>query len=123
MTKRELLRAFEMRMDGLSFADIGERLHYSAANVEQAMKRVMQGCTNWNRSVNKIVYPEITAYIKANDLDITKLYCLTRPDAYVTPYRFYRMLYGLVRPNDGDVVALTELLGKPYKEVFRRDDA
>lgn len=123
MTREELHRALDMRIDGLSYEQIGDELHYSAANVDQAMKRVMQGRTNWNRSVNKIVYPEITAYIKANDLDITKLYCLTRPDAYVTPYRFYRMLYGKANPNDGDVVALTELLGKPYKEVFRRDDA
>lgn len=122
MTKQELLRAFEMRVDGLSYEQIGEALHYDAGGISDALYRVVNKTCVYGRTMRRIVYPEIAAYCKANDMNIATLYRATHK-GQIRPWRFYKVLYGEAKPNEGDVIALTELLGKPYKEVFRRDDA
>lgn len=62
MTRETLLKAFEMRIDGATYEEIGEELHYSKYNVAANMRKVMHGCKR-RSEIHSEFYPKLAALI------------------------------------------------------------
>ena len=66
MTKQEIMKAFEMRLDGYSYYKIGGALNYNYSTIRDNIYKVYQGI-NSNKLHNlehKYAYPNIANHIR-----------------------------------------------------------
>lgn len=115
MTKQERLQAFEMRLDGSSWSEIGRALGYSSSNVQQDLK----GCVlSKPRQIN-CVYPVIRRIIRDDYGGSIGAFA----DACGMTYpSMYYMLSGKCLVNPARQAAISAVLGLPPAEVFAREE-
>lgn len=122
MKNSELLRAFEMRLEGKTFNEIGRKLHYDVSAIERSLIKAVKNEGKWNRTLRKIVFPTIVDYMIEHELTVTRLYNTAYGKAGSPPWWFYAQLYGECSVTDRVSDRLTQLMQMPYKEIFRRDE-
>ena len=111
MTKEERLKAFQMRLDGETWADIGKTLGYAHNTVQQDLKMVVCG-EPWNvncvyPSIKKIIIRDyggsIAAFSRACGISNTSL---------------YYTLTGRGKPSYRTALAIMATTGLTYTEAF-----
>ena len=115
MTKQERLKAFEMRLDGSSWAEIADALGYTANTVQCDLKACMIAAP---RQVN-CVYPAIRRIITERYGGSVRSFASA---CGVSQNSMYAVLPGKSRPNAYVIDAILKETGLHYEEAFRMED-
>ena len=115
MTKQERLKAFEMRLDGSNWSEIGRELGYTSTTVKQDL----QGCILSKPYQVNCVYPAIRRIITDRyDGSIRAL-----ADACGITYNaMYYTMSGKCIVSDQRKKIIANVLGIPPEEAFQRED-
>ena len=115
MTKHERLKAFEMRLDGSNWSEIGRELGYTSTTVKQDL----QGCILSKPYQVNCVYPAIRRIITDRyDGSIRAL-----ADACGITYNaMYYTMSGKCIVSDQRKKIIANVLGIPPEEAFQRED-
>ena len=115
MTKHERLKAFEMRLDGSNWSEIGRELGYTSTTVKQDL----QGCVLSKPYQINCVYPAIRRIITDRyDGSIRAL-----ADACGITYNaMYYTMSGKCIVSDQRKKIIANVLGIPPEEAFQRED-
>lgn len=111
MTREELIKAFEMRVDGYSYRQIGEKLGYTKQNVSNLLNKVVK-----DFSKSAWVYPNLAREIGLLDKSVEE-FC---EEVRIRPNHFRNMVYGKTNPTGNDVFRCCEYLGKDCLYLFKR---
>ena len=79
MTTVELEKALQMRMEGQTYAQIGEALHYSRQHICNTLQTVAMGCKSRGRTRRacRDIYPRLAQWMVEHDCSYTRLAELT----------------------------------------------
>lgn len=115
MTKQERLKAFEMRLDGSNWSEIGRELGYTSTTVKQDL----QGCVLSKPYQINCAYPAIRRIITERyDGSIRAL-----ADACGITYNaMYYTMSGKCIVSDQRKKIIANVLGIPPEEAFQRED-
>ena len=115
MTKQERLKAFEMRLDGSSWSEIGRELGYTSTTVKQDL----QGCVLSKPYQINCAYPAIRRIITERyDGSIRAL-----ADACGITYNaMYYTMSGKCIVSDQRKKLIANVLGIPPEEAFQREE-
>ena len=115
MTKQERLKAFEMRLDGSNWSEIGRELGYTSTTVKQDL----QGCVLSKPYQINCAYPAIRRIITDRyDGSIRAL-----ADACGITYNaMYYTMSGKCIVSDQRKKIIANVLGIPPDEAFQRED-
>lgn len=115
MTKEELIKAFEMKVDGYSYEKIGETLGYTRQSVNCELHKVL---SNRPISTEKSVFPNLTREIKSRYKTLIKFCEVENLD-----YRHMNgVLRGEVKATADDVFDCCKLLENEWSYLFKRSD-
>lgn len=116
MTRPERLRAFELRLDGCTWAQIADEIGYSA----QTVSADLQSCLATPPRVVRCCYPALRHVISTrfdNSIRAFAQHCGVRVNA------MYYLLSGRsVSPNKELVDTVLVATGLTYEEAFRREE-
>lgn len=115
MTNQERIKAFALRLEGCSWKEIGKALGYSAATVQQDLKR----CVGIGPRQVHCVYPALRDYITERYGGSVQSFARACGVAVST---MYAVLPGRVRPGKLIIDALLETTGLSYEDAFKRSD-
>ena len=115
MTKHERLKAFEMRLDGSNWSEIGRELGYSSTTIKQDLL----GCVMTKPYQVNCVYPAIRRIITDRyDGSIRAL-----ADACGITYNaMYYTMSGKCIVSDQRKKIIANVLGIPPEEAFQREE-
>jgi Fe2+ or Zn2+ uptake regulation protein len=122
MTRGEILKAVMMRMDGRTYEEIAQRLHYGYATVYGELQQLVSKKNVIRHSLDDVVYPEIRDYITKHDLTIKTLYMRAFDTEKSPPNTFYKQLYGQQEMSYYVKRNLAGLIDMPHSVLFRRDE-
>ena len=85
MTKQELLKAFEMKIDGHTYKEIGKTLTYCPTHIYRSLSRICAGETTSKRHSqrDKYHYPKLKSAIFSNYSSINE-FCIAKDLPYTT---------------------------------------
>jgi hypothetical protein len=112
MTRIELIKAFEMRLDGYSYQAIGDELGYTRQNVNECINSVIR------EQAKKWVYPNLVKEIKRLDESIES-FC--EKNNLKAPH-FERMLHGRAKPTANEVLKCCEVFKKDCLYLFAKKE-
>lgn len=115
MTNEERARAFAMRLEGRTWAEIGDELHYAPQTVSVDMYAALERTPR----APTILYPAIRKHIGRHYGGSVAAYA---KEIAVSPSRLRRVLFCGDTPPDSMVKKITEDMGMEAKEVFARED-
>ena len=120
MTKEELMKAFEMRIDGYTYEEIGNKLRYSTTYIHKILQRT---CTGNKAAVRNVqyktyVYPNLVYEITSNHASIRD-FCKEHNLTYNT---IYNILRGLCQPKMKTIQKLVKRTGKPMEYLFATEE-
>ena len=121
MTKQELLKAFEMRMEGYTYEEIGNELCYSGINIRHCLKRAYEGNKEGLRKLrsNEYIYPNLVHEIFKNHGSVRD-FCL---DADIALSTVHNALRGTSKPKLSTVQKLVKRTGKPMEYLFTTEES
>jgi DNA-binding phage protein len=115
MTNPERLRAFEMRLDGATWAAIAAQLHYTP----EAIQKDLAACIRSAPHRIQCVYPAIRQAISQRYGTIRAF----SEQTGLSPNTLYYILSGRVnRPRKDAADAILLATGLTYEEAFRREE-
>ena len=117
LTNRERIEAFRMRLQGMTWEEIGDEIGYTADTVYRELSYIMK-----NAYTKPCAYPYLQRLIEDKFGGSISAFCAsidgTSPSFY---FRFLRMLRGKTKPNKADIDMILESIGASYEEVFGND--
>ena len=116
MTKEQLTKAFELRVDGLTYDEIAEHMGVSRQAVHEALHRAMDN----GRVYAKCVYPGLRRWMIDHNISRRQLALALRPG--VKPGWLYYKLEGRFRLSMGDVKAILKYTGMTFEEAFGEEE-
>lgn len=116
MTKEQLLQAFEMKIDGFTYKQIGEALAYDSTHIYYSLSRICAGDTTPKRRNRREKYhfPKLKSAIFDNFSTVNE-FCMAKDLPYTTVLSLLN--YGH-RPTARIRQLITERLGMPFEELF-----
>lgn len=115
MTKQERLKAFEMRLDGSNWSEIGRELGYSSTTIKQDIL----GCVMTKPRQVTCVYPAIRRIITEEYGGSVSAFA----DACGISYNaMYYTLSGKCIVSDQRKKIIANVLGIPPEEAFQREE-
>lgn len=115
MTKSEIMKAFEMRLDGAGWSDIGRALCYSATTIQENLL----GCVMAKQRHATCAYPAIRNVIQEQYGGSLGAFA----DACGVSYGcMYYMLSGKRVVPEKRQALISSVIGIPPEEAFRRED-
>ena len=113
MSNEEKLRAFALRLEGKTWEEIGEIMHYTKQSVHQALYSVLSG----GERSTLVAYPEIREYITRRHGGSVAAFAteMQMSASYVR-----RVLFCGERPSEKLVKNVTAALGVSEEEAFRK---
>lgn len=76
MTKEEKIRAFSMRLDGMTLQEIGNELGVSKQTISNIFFAVNTGKSHAEKLANSCVFPALATFILDNRLNIKEFFTL-----------------------------------------------
>ena len=115
MTRTELLRAFELRLDGAPWDDVAQALNYSTETVMAEVYASLRG----RRRAIKCCYPAIRRVIQRDHGSMAAFseYC-----GVPLPTLYHLFSGHSKRPQRKTVDAVLLATGLPYDEAFQKED-
>ena len=116
MTKEELMKAFEMRIDGYTYEEIADKLCYTAGNIQYALKSAYRGDKATLRRAQRqgCAYPNLITEIFNSHASL-KDFSRTCGVNYLT---LCNTLNKVSQPKPHTIQKLVERTGKPAEYLF-----
>ena len=114
MTKQERLKAFEMRLDGSNWSEIGRALGYSST----AVKNDLQGCVLTKPRQVHCVYPVIRRIITEDYGGSVRAFA---QDCGITYNAMYYTLSGKCDVKPERMAIISKVIGISPEEAFQRE--
>lgn len=111
-SKAELMEMFQLRMEGYSLQEIGDKFGITRERVRQILNKPVRV---ERASTVKFVYPAISDYLKCNRINLCELASRTGT-AYST---MYNTLTGRTDPRKRVIDKILSETGLTYEEAFR----
>jgi transcriptional regulator with XRE-family HTH domain len=108
MTKQELVKAFEMKVDGFTYEEIGNHYGLSKQRIEQLLKSILV------RKVTESKYPNLSLWI----FERYKSYHAFCSSCGFTEVTFRQVMKGQKSPNMTTIKKLIEVTGMSFEELF-----
>ena len=115
MTRQERMKAFEMRLDGKSWTEIGKELGYSSSTVKQDI----MGCILASPRQVNCAYPAIRRIITDEYGGSVHAFAIA---CDVSPNVMYYILPGKSAPKRELIEAILRVTGLSYEEAFQREE-
>jgi transposase len=114
MTKRErALKMFEMRLDGLSYEEIGKKVGLSRQRVHQI---ICVSETKRTSNLDYVIYPGLKKWMKENSINATALQRMMYQTSNTC--RAKQKLSGEVKFNIHDIKKIIKVSGLTFEELF-----
>ena len=122
MTREDKIKAFTMRIDGMSWYRIAQYFALKPYKVREAVVeaiRVKHG-ESLMKKRGTIVYPSIADYLCKNHLCIRDL---ARKMGQSFGPHVYNVLYGMTQPRPYTIACISEATGIPASQLIKERDA
>lgn len=113
-SKAELMEMFQLRMEGYSLQEIGDKFGITRERVRQILSNPVRVA---RASTIKCVYPAISDYLKCNRISA----CQFASRAGIAYPTLYNTLTGRTDPNKRVIDKILSETGLTYEEAFRTD--
>ena len=119
MTKQELLQAFEMRLDGYTYKEIGDKMCYSTEYIYHALERACKGNKYMISRIKKqeYLYPNLVKEIFNVNTSIRRF----AEDNNIAYNTLYNMLKYGSQPSLKTIQKLIKRTGKPMDYLFEKE--
>ena len=117
MTKSEMAAAFALRMDGLTWNQIGEQLNYSAVFVRQRLVDVVMGINHQGNKIH-VVYPELN---KVLEKECNGCVSIFTEKVGISREWGYKILTGKYPMTDRTAQQIAATFDLTLREVFQRE--
>lgn len=117
MKKDDIVKAFEMRLDGKTLEEIGQHFGVSRERIRQLF--VKNAKSNTPRKIAKIVYPGLREWFQVNCMSPKQMFDSTEIFPSVTT--MYRALHGEREIKLTEVKAIHDFTGLTFEEAFGDD--
>lgn len=114
MKKEEIIKMYEMRLNGDTLQEIGDKFGIS----RQAVFQKIGGFTKHDNAKDKIVFSGIRKWMIENDCSVSKLAC-SLPDISYNHIR--NSLKGNTKPSYEFILAILKITGLKFEEAFARE--
>ena len=114
MNKNDRMKAFSMRCDGKTYAEIGRTLHYDPTTIRDDLQGVLEKPPHFP----VIIYPAIARYICRTYNGSIERFAAA---LHVSPHRLRRVLVYGDKPGESLICKLTEATEMTREEAFRHD--
>ena len=114
MTREEKIKAFEMRLDGYTFEEIGKAFGVSKQAVNQAL-----GVVGTGRKGFSCIYPNIKRWITDNKMSCKEF----SNKVGFSNHAAYLWFAGKTVPTKTAVDAILKVTGMTYEEAFATETA
>ena len=122
MTREDKIKAFTMRINGMSWYRIAKEMGLSPDSVQRSVVaaiRVKHG-ESLTKKRGTIVYPSIADYLCKNHLCIRDL---ARKMGQSFGPHVYNVLYGMTKPRPYTIACISEATGIPASQLIKERDA
>ena len=121
MTREDKIKAFTMRLDGMSWYRIAEVLGFEPYNVREAILDTLRikHAESITKKRGTIVYPSIADYLCKNHMCIRDL---ARKMGKSFGPQVYNVLYGMTKPRPYTISCISEATGIPAKQLLKERD-
>jgi transcriptional regulator with XRE-family HTH domain len=121
MTREDKIKAFTMRINGMSWYRIAKEMGLSPDSVQRSVVeaiRVKHG-ESLTKKRGTIVYPSIADYLCKNHMCIRDL---ARKMGQSFGPHVYNVLYGMTKPRPYTIACISEATGIPAKQLLKERD-
>lgn len=115
ITREQKVEMFKMRMNGVSFEEIGNKYGISKQRVQQLLQTTIHKPRELSR---KCVYPNLKKWCLEHDASFRQLALL----AGITPTTIYAKLSGEVSFTQKQIDKILGVTGMTYEEAFAREE-
>jgi transcriptional regulator with XRE-family HTH domain len=115
MTNNELIKAFEMKLNGYSYETIAKKLGYTRQNINCELHKVL---SDRPFSIGKSIFPNLVREIKFRYKTLNK-FCEV---ANIDYGHMSGMLRGKVKATADDVFVCCKIFEKEWSYLFDRSD-
>ena len=112
MTRKDRLTAFSMRLDGMTWAQIGKCLSYSPGAVSKDLHRVLEK----EQAAPVLLYPNLQRYMEKQCYGSVEAFAHAM---HVSPHRLRCVLIYGDEPAESLVQKITEATGLTEKEAVQ----
>lgn len=116
MTRADRIKAFRMRIDGMSWADIGHQLGYDSSSVYRDIKN----CISSPRCPSRIIYPALFKIcVEQFDGSILQM----SKELGISDSALRSCLFGKSRPTARIIDAVRSRFGLTYESAFAKEES
>lgn len=119
MTREQKHQMLDMRLDGYSFEDIGERFGVSKQRIQQILSGKDSGKRNATSKQNRLdryIFPKIAIWMNEHDYTLVMM----AEEIGVSPTTLSGQLLGKNEPPLKTVRKIIEITGMPFEVAFER---
>lgn len=116
MTKEQILKAFEMKIDGYSMQYIANEFGCTKQNISEAFKTIIK--EKGSTRLEKVVYPNLVAEIIATYKN-EKVFCEI---VGIDHKHLRKVITGIVKPSFDDIVKCCEHFNKDVLYLFKKKE-
>ena len=113
MNREDKIEVFKMRLDGFTYQEIAEKFGVSKQYINQMLQSAIG--ERRNKTVNKIVYPNIANWLKNNECSISEFAIrvgMKRPT-------LDGKLHGRRKFNSDEIKRILDVTGMKFEECFK----
>lgn len=114
MTREEILKILEMRMDGYTLGEIGEQVGVSRQRVDAIIKGILNSKASAT-SVNKCIYPGLKKWMLENGVTCYKM---SKELGLKNNTSFVNYISGESKFTIDRIKAIIKYTGRSFEELF-----
>ena len=113
MNREDKIEVFKMRLDGFTYQEIAEKFGVSRQYINQMLQNVIS--ERRNKTLNKIVYPNIANWLKDNECSISEFVIRVGIKRSTLDYK----LRGRNKFNSDEIKRILDVTGMKFEECFK----
>ena len=117
MNREDKIEVFKMRLDGFTYQEIAEKYGVSKQYINQMLQNIIS--EKRNKSLNKIVYPNIANWLKGNECSISEFERKTG----IKRATLDRKLQGVAKFSYDEIKIILDVTGMKFEECFKTKES
>ena len=117
MNREDKIEVFKMRLDGFTYQEIAEKFGVSRQYINRMLQNVIS--ERRNKTVNKIVYPNIANWLKNNECSISEFAIRVGMERSTLD----RKLYGRSKFNSDEIKRILDATGMKFEECLKMKES
>ena len=117
MNREDKIEVFKMRLDGFTYQEIAEKFGVSRQYINQMLQNVIS--ERRNKTLNKIVYPNIANWLKDNECSISEFAIRVG----IKRSTLDRKLYGRNKFNSDEIKRILDVTGMKFEECLKMKES